>query len=499
MASDIDLKKGILELVDNAIDEWKLRGKPTLKVDLELNVEKKELTYEDNAGGIKEGNLNLLMQPGGTTRTPTENTIGEFGLGMKRGIVALAREAEVTSRFENEGTFKIKVDEAWITSTSWKIPKYRSSEILPGRTNIHVTKVKFDVNLDVIADVKRALSETYGLILSDQTFTIWLNGELVEPITFENWAYPLEGRHPRDYKFFISTGGRRVYVNATVGLMIASRQTGEYGFYIYCNDRLILKDYKDPEIGFTRKLLGYPHAAHAWFRGILRISGSNQDMPWNSTKSGLDFSNAIISRLKDDLLKLCTPYIQLSRRLIGDSQAQIATHPQGTVETVDLTSRQDFVLKPEQMPSIPPKSRSEAERLLNLNKDRIRQQPWTRALVENVYAADLILGKKLENKNRFALLLLDSCLEIAFRDYLIRIKNVSVTKEQLSNRKTLVAMMKKNAPAFEEDIWKSLDFYYDLRCALYHELASPEPTYTDIEHFRELVSTMLFGLHQLTV
>ncbi len=222
-------------------------------------------------------------------------------------------------------------------------------------------------------------------------------------------------------------------------------------------------------------------------------------MPWNSTKSGLDFSNPIISRLKADLLKLCTPYVQLSRRLIGDSEAQIAAHSQGTVETVDLTSRQDFVLKPEQMPSIPPKSRSEAERLLNLNKDRIREQPWTRALVENVYAADLILGKKLENKNRFGLLLLDSCLEIAFRDYLIRIKNVSVTKEQLSNRKTLVAMMKKNAPAFEEDIWKSLDFYYDLRCTLYHELASPEPTDTDIDHFRDLVSTMLYGLHQLTV
>jgi hypothetical protein len=60
-------------------------------------------------------------------------------------------------------------------------------------------------------------------------------------------------------------------------------------------------------------------------------------------------------------------------------------------------------------------------------------------------------------------------------------------------------MMKKNALAIEEDIWKSLDFYYDLRCALYHELASPEPTDTDMEHFRELVSTVLFGLHGLAV
>ena len=113
---------------------------------------------------------------------------------MKRGIVALSREAEVTSRFENQGTFKAKVDEAWITSTSWKIAKYRSPEILPGGTNIHATKVKFDIKVDAIAEMKRALFETYGLMFSDQTFTIWLNGKLVEPTTFENWAYPLEGR-----------------------------------------------------------------------------------------------------------------------------------------------------------------------------------------------------------------------------------------------------------------------------------------------------------------
>ncbi len=495
------MKKGILELVDNSIDEWRLRKRPTLKVELRFDVNKKELSYEDDAGGIKEENLNMVIQPGGTTRRPDEISIGEFGLGLKRGIVALSREAEVVSRFEHKGTFKIKVDEPWKASKSWHIPKFKTTpELQPGRTFINITKMKFDINLEAVAEVRQALGETYGLLLSNNVFTIWVDGEQIQPITFDHdWAYPPEGRHPREYKFFIATGGRRVYVSAVVGLTLTSSQIGEYGFYIYCNDRLILKDYKAPEIGFTTKLLGFPHPTIAYFKCIVKMNGANQDMPWNSTKSGLEFSNPIFNTLKNDLFKLSTTYTRLSRKLAGDGAAQITAYPTGKVETVDLTTRQDFVLQPDQVPTLPPTKRSEAERLLNLNKDKIEKFPWTRALVEMVYAGDLILSKRLENKNRFALLIFDSCLEIAFRDYLMRVKGIPMTKEQLSSRGTLMKMMKKNFPSFDDNTWNALNYFYELRCALYHELAGPEITESDMEIFRDLVTTVMFGLHQLVV
>jgi len=501
IAADIDLKRGVLELIDNAIDEWKRRGKPNLKVEIGLDVVNQLLSYEDDAGGIKEENLNMIMQPGGTTRTPDESSIGRFGLGLKRGIVALSRNAEVVTRFESMDTFKIKIDDLWIKGKSWKIRKYKTAPIQGGSTVINITQVKFDITVEAVSEIRQLLSETYGLLLSNY-FTIWLNGELIEPIEFNNWAYPPYGRYPRDYRFFIGIQKRRVYVNATIGLMPISSQTGDYGFYVYCNDRLILSHYKDPEIGFTAGLLGYPHPEKAWFRCVIRITGANQDMPWNSTKSGLEWSNPIVSRLKSNLLRLSKPYVQLSARLSRDAEAQIGAYPAGKIETVDLTSREDFVLDQTQTPSLPQARRSEAEKLLNLNKDAIKERPWTRALVENVYVADLILGKKLENKNRFALILLDSCLEIAFRDYLLRVvKGVKFTRDQrkeLSRREVLIEMMKKHSQ-LPADIWDSLNYFYELRCSLYHELASPEVTDSDIETFRDLVSVILFTLHQLAV
>ena len=487
--------------MDNSIDEWRLQKRPTLKVELRFDVENRELSYEDDAGGIKEENLHMAIQPGGTTRRPDEISIGEFGLGLKRGIVALSREAEVTSRFEHKGTFKIKVDEKWKASKSWEIRKFKTTpDLQPGRTLINVTKSKFDINLEEAAKVRQALGETYGLLLNDKTFTIWVDGEQIQPITFDrDWAYPPEGRHPREYRFFIARSGRRVYISAIVGLTLKSSQIGEYGFYIYCNDRLILKDYKAPDIGFDTKLLGFPHPTIAYFRCIVKMNGANQDMPWNSTKSGLELSNPIFNTLKNDLFKLSTTYTRLSRKLAGDGAAQITAYTKGNVETVDLTARQDFVLQPDQVPTLPPTKRSEAERLLNLNKNQIEKYPWMRGLVEMVYVGDLILGKKLENKNRFALLLFDSCLEIAFRDYLMRTKNIPMTKEQLSSRETLMKMMRKNFPSFDEETWKAIEYFYQVRCALYHELAGPEVAESDMEIFRDLVTSVMYGLHQLVV
>src|SRR2546427_6503264 len=101
------------------------------------------MSYEDDVGGIKEEHLNMVIQPGGTTRRPHEHSIGEFGLGLKRAIVALSREAEVISRFDSGDTFKIRVDDSWINSKSWKIAKYKTSPIHPGTTVINITRAKF--------------------------------------------------------------------------------------------------------------------------------------------------------------------------------------------------------------------------------------------------------------------------------------------------------------------------------------------------------------------
>ena len=195
--------------------------------------------------------------------------------------------------------------------------------------------------------------------------------------------------------------------------------------------------------------------------------------------------------------------VQLSRRLSGDSQKQIAPYTNGKIEAVNLIwYDQTLALSPNDVPQLPPGKKSQAEALLSQNKNVIRKCPWARALVENIYVVDLILKKfKLENKNRFALLLLDTCLEVALRDYLFRVTEKKFNREQrnqLSHRENLVSAVRDNSN-LPKETWKSIEFFYEMRCALYHETASPEVTDSDIESFRELVAAVLLELHGLVV
>src|SRR6266446_2730340 len=75
--SDYDLKTGLCELVDNATDLWTLnQRKQPLKIGITLDPDRQLITIEDDAGGIKEAELRLLVAPGGSRNDPQAVLIG---------------------------------------------------------------------------------------------------------------------------------------------------------------------------------------------------------------------------------------------------------------------------------------------------------------------------------------------------------------------------------------------------------------------------------------
>lgn len=91
--ADYDLRRAICELVDNPLDNWTKRGKKrALKISITLNVQQQTIQVEDDSGGIPESALELIVSPGATSNTIDDNTIGIFGVGTKRAVVALAQD-----------------------------------------------------------------------------------------------------------------------------------------------------------------------------------------------------------------------------------------------------------------------------------------------------------------------------------------------------------------------------------------------------------------------
>ncbi len=90
--ADYDILLGICELIDNAIDIWTKGGaNKSLNIKVLLDEQQQKITITDNAGGIKKEDIVLFISPGRTGNTATEESIGIFGVGSKRAVVALAQ------------------------------------------------------------------------------------------------------------------------------------------------------------------------------------------------------------------------------------------------------------------------------------------------------------------------------------------------------------------------------------------------------------------------
>jgi hypothetical protein len=89
--SDYDLKTGLCELIDNALDQWSNRGfSGELTLELSLDIDRQLISVRDNADGVSHDDLALLISPGRSRNDPSAVIIGIFGVGGKRSAIALA-------------------------------------------------------------------------------------------------------------------------------------------------------------------------------------------------------------------------------------------------------------------------------------------------------------------------------------------------------------------------------------------------------------------------
>ena len=130
-----------------------------------------------------------------------------------------------------------------------------------------------------------------------------------------------------------------------------------------------------------------------------------------------------------------------------------------------------------------------------------KTKPWAVGLYEGIIAVDTVFKQKLEQKNRVCLIILDSTLEIAFKEYLVN------ESGQFYNDKKLIELFKnrndvqneiKKFVVFGNDFWKKINYYYILRNKLVHERATIGITDSQIEDYREVVQKVLKQLYKIT-
>jgi len=426
-----------------------------------------------------------------------------FGVGTKRAVVALAQNVKIKTCYKQEKSHQIEFDDDWIKDDgTWDLPVYEIDPIPSGTTVVELQKLRIHLTKEIVDQLKLHLQATYARFIENKSVSIEVNRDLIKPVFFDNWAYPPDFS-PRKYVGVLNTeNGREIQVEAYAGLSVeSSPATGEYGVYFYCNDRLVARALKTFEVGFIKGFAGVAHPKVSLTRVIIFLSGDAQSMPWNSSKSDINTRHEVFIAMHKWLLEVVKDYAQVSRIWMGDWPDKVFKYKTGTIDEIKIDNFPE--VKTSYLPGLPKIRLRFGEKVSQRNKSIAAKKPWTKGLYEGVIAVDVVSKQHLAQKNRIALILLDSTIEIAFKEYLVNEVKTYYSDAQLavifSKRHLVHDEIKKHKKqvSIADGDWKKLSYYNGLRNKLVHERASAGISNADIEEFRSLVEKILAKLYKL--
>lgn len=431
--ADYDLNKSICELIDNAFDMWTRNGRHgAVNISVTLDNYHNRIVVEDDAGGIEKDNLTFIVGPGQSGSNPTDDTIGIFGVGTKRAVVALAKDVRITTRVTGGKTYQIMFDDKWIDHEDWALPLFEVDDVIEGRTRVELSRLRVGIGPREEELLRDHLGATYAKFLTMPDVVLTLDDEPIAPRFFDQWSYPPNYEPSRYFGGMRTPAGREIALEVVAGLSSeSSPTTGEYGVYFYCNDRLVAPAMKTIEVGFSRGLAGPPHPKISLTKVIVSIKGDAGEMPWNSSKSDISTNHHTFLALHEWLVKVVSDYARMSRTWQGDWPDKVFRHKTGTMSEMPI---QDAIEANRSfLPDPPPSRHRLPERVAKVNRALAIKKPWIVPLYEGVVAADAVSKQTLKNANWLALNLLDITLVATLKAWLVNESGSEISDAELRN------------------------------------------------------------------
>lgn len=319
LTRDIPLNRAIIDLIDNSIDGAKAIRKKEDYTDLkvEITLSKEEFTIEDNCGGFP---LKVAQEYAFRFGRPKEakfvdHSIGRFGVGMKRALFKMGRHFTVESKNKDDH-FIVEVDvDNWLSHPDeWdfsyiakdKIPKDRSILNKHDGTIIKVTKLYPNISSDFrdnvfLNDLEKEISLALNFSIL-KGLKVILNKRIVEQkdISFL-WSNELKPYYKK-----IDIPNEKVQVRIYCG--IGEPMPSVAGWYVFCNDRLVLEADKSYTTGWKEakedesSILKY-HNKFAMFRGVVMFDSiDSSKLPMTTTKTGIDSGHPIFKAVRPEML-----------------------------------------------------------------------------------------------------------------------------------------------------------------------------------------------------
>ncbi len=363
LVRDLTLRDAIGDLVDNCIDGAKRirpdddMGKSRNKLEpdgkydgLEISIEVKpdEFSIIDNCGGISSAIAREYAFRFGRPKDMPDSpgSVGQFGIGMKRALFKLGNHFIIESTSAHSKFLVEENIEEWIDEKEWNLrfkeleereidsPAFDLSE---QGTTIIVEELRdgtvSSFKLDKFINHLRREIEKEQLYNIHRGLRIVINDEQLE----SSQLYLLESDEfqtahwQKSFKIKRETSEGILNVEIYAGISEANTEHG--GWYVFCNDRLILGNNQTETTGWGEigRIPRY-HIQYNRFRGYVFFNSDNADLlPWNTVKNDMDWGNPHFQAVRLEMIKLMRPVINFLN-WVHDERQKIAEPEERVLE-----------------------------------------------------------------------------------------------------------------------------------------------------------------------
>lgn len=332
LTRDITLADCIVDLLDNSADgvkEFRKRENHAVPVageykgySVRIDFDENQFSIADNCGGIPiQVAIDYAFRFGRSDDDDDEladlHTIGLYGIGMKRAMFKMGKEIQVVSSDGNQSfQMSLNVDD-WRRQrdpedenrNDWDFPLkevVRENTNVPIGTTIRISRLLPDTGREFstpgfVNNLIRTLRRQYAFIIS-RGLELWINNQQVAPImpTFKV-AEEIAPMHD------VREGVPGVRTEITAGLAAPPPEDDSaesiypdadtYGWYIVCNDRVVVAADKTSLTGWGVRPVPNWHPQYFGFLGIVRFDADDPRLlPWTTTKRNVDSSSEVYRR-----------------------------------------------------------------------------------------------------------------------------------------------------------------------------------------------------------
>lgn len=368
LTRDIELEDAILDLLDNCVDGAvrvnatnRRMPNPAKTYDgfwAKIDFDAERFTITDNCGGIPPDVARDYAFRFGRPRANIDanlQTVGVYGIGMKRALFKLGQDCRVTSHSEN-GSFEIHIDKNWIQSDEWFVHLNRVNGNPPPEYGVRVSVSDLHSGIAHLFDPSASSFEE-GLIskirdhyayIIQKGFEVKVNGTRVSPSIIQTLFDSESSNSNTIAPYVYTTVHDGVTVQITMGMYApfpsetelddfseGRRSKNSAGWTVICNDRVVLSHDTTHRTGWGEAGVPTYHSQFVALAGIVEFTSNDPaKLPVTTTKRGINLDSDLYASVKDVMRDALKHFTTFTNHWKSDSNERAAL--QKTARAFDI-------------------------------------------------------------------------------------------------------------------------------------------------------------------